>query len=194
MTRWTPGWATWLAIVAAALLGEPDILIADEPTTALDVTTQAQILDLLGGLVEEEGMSLLLITHDLAVVAGMADHVAVMQNGEIVEQGPTEPLFRSMTHPYTRKLFAASAHQPDRARIAEAIPLLTVTDALRDYRTPRQGLFGRPAMEHTPANRHLWRLACQLGGELGMELDEKKLAQHSYREYAKRSLRHFHEE
>ena len=130
--------------IAMAVALNPELLIADEPTTALDVTTQAQILDLLKGLVEEEGMSLLLITHDLAVVAGMAAHVAVMQDGRIVEQGPTEKLFRSMEHPYTRALFAASSHQPTRAPQTRAEPLLEVADAVRSYRTQRSGLFGRP--------------------------------------------------
>ena len=130
--------------IAMAVALHPALLIADEPTTALDVTTQAQILDLLKGLVEEEGMSLLLITHDLAVVAGMADHVAVMQAGEIVEQGPTEVLFRTMAHPYTRKLFAASSHQPARMAKAGDAPLLSVEGAVRDYPTARKGVFGRP--------------------------------------------------
>ena len=121
----------------------PELLIADEPTTALDVTTQAQILELLKGLVAEAGMSLLLITHDLAVVAGMADHVAVMKAGEIVEQGPTEALFRTMAHPYTRKLFAASSHQPARVAEVQGVPLLEVEDAVRTYRTARSGLLGR---------------------------------------------------
>ena len=129
--------------IAMAVALNPELLIADEPTTALDVTTQAQILDLLKGLVEEEGMSLLLITHDLAVVAGMAQHVAVMQEGRIVEQGPTERLFRAMQHPYTRALFAASSHQPARETQTEAVPLLEVEDAVRTYRTQRVGLFGR---------------------------------------------------
>jgi len=129
--------------IAMAVALNPELLIADEPTTALDVTTQAQILDLLKGLVDEEGMSLLLITHDLAVVAGMAAHVAVMQEGRIVEQGPTETLFRAMTHPYTAALFAASSHQPARTAQAQPTPLLEVEDAVRSYRTARVGLFGR---------------------------------------------------
>ena len=98
--------------IALAIALRPALLIADEPTTALDVTTQAQILDLLRGLVEEERMSLLLITHDLAVIANLAGRTAVMKSGRIVEQGPTETLFRARAHPYTRALFAASTHQP----------------------------------------------------------------------------------
>jgi peptide/nickel transport system ATP-binding protein len=130
--------------IAMAVALNPELLIADEPTTALDVTTQAQILDLLKDLVAEEGMSLLLITHDLAVVAGMADHVAVMQAGRIVEQGPTEQLFRTMAHPYTAKLFAASSHQPPRGEQATGAPLLSVENAVRDYPTARRGLIGKP--------------------------------------------------
>jgi peptide/nickel transport system ATP-binding protein len=130
--------------IAMAVALNPELLIADEPTTALDVTTQAQILNLLKGLVAEEGMSLLLITHDLAVVSGLADHVAVMQAGRIVEQGPTEALFRSMAHPYTKKLFAASSHQPARVAQAEDTPLLTVENAVRDYATARLRVFGKP--------------------------------------------------
>ena len=128
--------------IAMAIALSPELLIADEPTTALDVTTQAQILDLLKGLVEEEGMSLLLITHDLAVVAGMADHVAVMKQGEIVEQGRTEQLFRAMRHPYTRALFAASSHAPARRPTRTDAPLLTVRDAQRAYALPRTRLLG----------------------------------------------------
>ena len=130
--------------IAMAVALNPELLIADEPTTALDVTTQAQILDLLKGLVDEQGMSLMLITHDLAVVAGMADHVAVMQAGRIVEQGPTEALFRTMAHPYTRKLFAASRHRPPRGAAVAEVPLLEVERAVRDYPTARRGLFGKP--------------------------------------------------
>ena len=103
--------------IAMAIADAPDLLIADEPTTALDVTTQAQILDLLRELVRTEGMALLLITHDLAVIAGVADRVAVMQSGRVVEQGATEPLFRTQAHPYTRALFAAARHQPERVSL-----------------------------------------------------------------------------
>ncbi|NHF74143.1 ABC transporter ATP-binding protein [Paracoccus xiamenensis] len=128
--------------IALAIAEAPDLLIADEPTTALDVTTQAQILDLLRDLVASEGMSLLLITHDLAVVAGIADHVAVMKAGEIVEEGETEALFRGQTHPYTRDLFAASRHVP--ARVAAApddTPILSVRNAVREYLLPRLSAF-----------------------------------------------------
>jgi len=131
--------------MAMAIALRPKLLIADEPTTALDVTTQAQILDLLRELVAEENMSLLLITHDLAVVAGMADHVAVMRKGELVEQGPTERLFKTMTHPYTKQLFEASSHQPDRTGGVQETPILEVKNAIREYAAPRTKLFHRPA-------------------------------------------------
>jgi len=131
--------------IAMAIALQPELLIADEPTTALDVTTQAQILDLLKSLVHEDGMSLLLITHDLAVVAGMADRVAVMQYGEIGEQGETEALFKTMRHPYTRALFAASSHQPAQSETPRQEPLLEVRDAIREYATPRRSLFQRSA-------------------------------------------------
>ncbi|GAB5448579.1 ABC transporter ATP-binding protein [Gymnodinialimonas sp.] len=125
--------------IAAAIALHPRLLIADEPTTALDVTTQAQILDLLKELVAEEGMSLLLITHDLAVVSDMADHIAVMQKGRIVEQGATAQVLRDQAHPYTRALFAASSHQPDRAAEAASDAILDVADVHRHYPGPRQG-------------------------------------------------------
>ena len=132
--------------IAMAIALRPRLLIADEPTTALDVTTQAQILDLLKGLVDDEGMALMLITHDLAVVSGLADHVAVMQHGRIVEQGPTEQLFRRRAHPYTRQLFAASAHIPARQPITGEAPLLEVRQVVRDYALPRRSLFGPAPM------------------------------------------------
>jgi peptide/nickel transport system ATP-binding protein len=94
-------------MIAAALAVDPEVLIADEPTTALDVTIQAQILDLLKQLQRERGMALLLITHDLGIVARMAQRVAVMYAGEIVEMAEREAFFRAPQHPYSQKLFAA---------------------------------------------------------------------------------------
>src|SRR5213080_3299364 len=94
-------------MIAMALANEPDLLIADEPTTALDVTIQAQILALLGQLKAKFGMALLLITHDLAVVRKMVERVCVMSAGEIVEAGATREIFESPRHPYTRRLLAA---------------------------------------------------------------------------------------
>ena len=126
--------------IALAIALRPDLLIADEPTTALDVTTQARILDLLKDLVRDEGMALLLITHDLAVVAGMADRVAVMQNGRIAEEGPTGSLFRDPRHPYTRQLLDASRPAPARPASDFPTPLVQVEGAVRDYRTADGGL------------------------------------------------------
>ena len=94
-------------MIAMALMLDPDILIADEPTTALDVTVQAQILDRLLGQQRRRGMSMLLITHDLGVVAAVADRVAVMYSGEIVEQAPVTQLFSDPQHPYTQGLLRA---------------------------------------------------------------------------------------
>jgi oligopeptide/dipeptide ABC transporter ATP-binding protein len=122
-------------MIAMALAGQPDLLIADEPTTALDVTIQAQILDLLRGLQAELGMGMLFITHDLAVIAETAHRVAVMYAGRIVETGPVDTLFAAPRHPYTRGLLA-SIPQITRERAA-ALPEIagTVPDPL----APRQG-------------------------------------------------------
>ena len=95
------------AMIAMMLAGEPEVLIADEPTTALDVTVQAQIMELLGSLQRERGMSIILITHDLGLVAGSSHRVAVMYAGRIVEQGTTEEIFADPRHPYTRGLLAS---------------------------------------------------------------------------------------
>jgi oligopeptide/dipeptide ABC transporter ATP-binding protein len=95
------------ALIAIALAGEPDLLIADEATTALDVTIQAQVLETLDRLRSTRGMSILLITHDLGIVAGRADRVAVIYAGQIVEEAPTVALFQAPGHPYTRALFRA---------------------------------------------------------------------------------------
>jgi peptide/nickel transport system ATP-binding protein len=93
-------------MIAMALMCDPELLIADEPTTALDVTVQAQILRLLQEIQQERGLALLMITHDLGVVARMANHVSVMYAGEVVESGPVQPLFAAPSHPYTRGLLA----------------------------------------------------------------------------------------
>ncbi|OLZ40027.1 peptide ABC transporter ATP-binding protein [Natrinema saccharevitans] len=95
------------AMIAQALAGEPDVLIADEPTTALDVTIQAQILDLLDDLQRETGMTILLITHNLGVIARMCDRVGVMYAGEIVERGTLEDVFDEQIHPYTAGLLGS---------------------------------------------------------------------------------------
>jgi peptide/nickel transport system ATP-binding protein len=95
-------------VIAIAMANNPDLLIADEPTTALDVTVQAQILDVLRGLRDHHRIGMVLITHDLGVVAGLADRVAVMYAGRIVETGPVDDLFDCPRHPYTRGLLAAT--------------------------------------------------------------------------------------
>ncbi len=111
-------------MIAIAIACGPELLVADEPTTALDVTVQAQILDLLDELAVETGMALLLISHDLGVVAEMTDRVAVLYAGRVVETGRTETVFRSRAHPYTRALFAASPYGARAGRKARlsAIP------------------------------------------------------------------------
>jgi oligopeptide/dipeptide ABC transporter ATP-binding protein len=109
-------------MLAIALANHPALLIADEPTTALDVTTQAQILDLLDELRRELGMAVLLITHDLGVVAGHADRVVVMYAGRVVEEAPADALFRAPRHPYTRGLVASSPGVSDARGALTAIP------------------------------------------------------------------------
>ncbi|WP_374291939.1 dipeptide ABC transporter ATP-binding protein [Paenirhodobacter enshiensis] len=130
--------------IAGAIAAGPKLLIADEPTTALDVVTQAGVLDLLSGLVRDEGMGLILITHDLAVAARMAGRVAVMQSGKIVEEGPTGRVLGAPVHPYTKALIAASVLPEGLpARVApKAEPLLSVTGVRRSYALPRRRIFG----------------------------------------------------
>jgi peptide/nickel transport system ATP-binding protein len=115
------------AMIALALSCGPQLLIADEPTTALDVTTQAQILDLLRSLQAREGMAIMLITHNLGVVAEMCDDVVVMYLGRVVEEGPVDAIFHAPKHPYTRALLRSipSIHAPVRTTlptIAGSIP------------------------------------------------------------------------
>ena len=109
-------------VIAIALAGNPALLVADEPTTALDVTIQAQVLDLLTTLQQERGMSILLITHDLGVVAETADRVAVMYAGQIVEQATRDAFFNEPRHPYSRKLFDSLPSMEKRPRDLQVIP------------------------------------------------------------------------
>lgn len=121
-------------MIAMALALRPDVLIADEPTTALDVTVQAQILALLEELQAETGMGLLIITHDLGVVAEMAHRVVVMNAGQIVEAGSATQVYHTPQHPYTQKLIAAAPGQGDMSRgVAEQEPLLRLTDVKKSY-------------------------------------------------------------
>jgi peptide/nickel transport system ATP-binding protein len=109
-------------MIAMAIVNHPQLLIADEPTTALDVTIQAQILELLAGLREKFGLTMLFISHDLAVVSKVADRVAVMYAGSLVEIGPRDEIFRNAAHPYTRGLLeAVPTLKTDRQRPLQTI-------------------------------------------------------------------------
>lgn len=129
-------------MIAMALANQPDVLIADEPTTALDVTIQAQILDLLAELKKTEGLGMLFITHNLGIVRRVADKVCVMKDGEIVEAGPTAELFANPRHPYTRKLLAAEATgEPD--PVAADAPEIVRTDNLKVWFPIHRGFLKR---------------------------------------------------
>lgn len=139
-------------MIAIALAGEPDLLIADEPTTALDVTIQAQILELLKRLQSETGMSVWLITHDLGIVSTIADRVAVMRQGEIVEMADSEAFFQQPRHEYSRQLFAARPQLEsclNRPPASAAPPLLEVRD-FKVYYPIKKGLFQR-VVDHVRA-------------------------------------------
>ncbi|MBX5012296.1 ABC transporter ATP-binding protein [Rhizobium lentis] len=155
------------AMIAMALICKPALLIADEPTTALDVTIQAQILELLRDLQAKLGMAMLLITHDLGIVANMADEVVVIYHGEIMEAGPVEDIFRNPQHPYLKALMAAVPHfdmKPgERLKALRDVPvnletlvgkkkplqaeapgtLLSVANLSKTYKTRRRSLFGK---------------------------------------------------
>ncbi|WP_289033849.1 ABC transporter ATP-binding protein [uncultured Roseibium sp.] len=132
-------------MIAMALALEPDVLIADEPTTALDVTTQAQILELIHDLRDRHGMAVMFITHDFGVVAEIADRVAVMQFGKIVEKGTAEEVLDNPQHDYTRKLIAAipKLHAEKQEMVTSPTPILEVIGLCKTYRSGR-GLFGGP--------------------------------------------------
>ncbi|MEM8577678.1 MAG: ABC transporter ATP-binding protein [Pseudomonadota bacterium] len=129
-------------MIAMALANGPDVLIADEPTTALDVTIQAQILELLADLKTSENMGMLFITHDLAIVRRFADRVCVMQNGEIVEHGPVDQIFDAPQHPYTQKLLGA---EPDGAPapVPAQAEVVAETDGLKVWFPITQGFLRR---------------------------------------------------
>jgi peptide/nickel transport system ATP-binding protein len=127
------------AAIAMALACNPKVLIADEPTTALDVMVQAQILELLDGLCQDFGLALILVTHDLPVVAQLCNRCAVMYAGEIVERGPLETIYHTPGHPYSRMLFAAS---PDLAGLDE--PVLSIAGAPPRLDRPIDGCPFRP--------------------------------------------------
>nr|WP_245214983.1 ABC transporter ATP-binding protein [Pararoseomonas indoligenes] len=136
------------AMIAMALALEPEVIIADEPTTALDVTTQAQILALVRDLQRRRGTAVLFITHDFGVVAEIADRVAVMQHGRVVESGEAEAVLNRPEHPYTRALIAAvpPLHAALRAPMpADTPPALRIEDLSKTYR--RSGWFGRKGRE-----------------------------------------------
>ncbi|MFO1088609.1 MAG: ABC transporter ATP-binding protein [Hyphomicrobiales bacterium] len=136
-------------MIAMALANNPDLLIADEPTTALDVTVQAQILALLKDLKRDTGMALLLITHDLGIVRHMADKVCVMRYGEIVEAGPTEEVFRHPKHPYTRQLIDAEPKGDPPPADPEA-PVVLSADNLKVWFPIKRGLL-RKTVGHIKA-------------------------------------------
>jgi ABC-type dipeptide/oligopeptide/nickel transport system ATPase component len=114
------------AMIAMALACNPKILVADEPTTALDVTIQKEIMDLLARLRRERGMSIVLITHNFGIIAHFADKVAVMWKGSIVESGPVEQIMRIQSHPYTKALIACIPRLGQRRR-----RLTTLSDELK---------------------------------------------------------------
>ncbi|MBO6637225.1 MAG: ABC transporter ATP-binding protein [Roseitalea sp.] len=133
-------------VIAIACALRPKLLIADEPTTALDVVLQAQILDLLKELVSEDGMGLILISHDLGVVADMADDITILRHGVVQEAGHAVDVLRHQNHPYTQQLAEASAHVPQwqsRARSPKDTALLDVQNLVKDYPGPRNGLLAR---------------------------------------------------
>jgi len=135
------------AMIAMAMVAKPDLLIADEPTTALDVTTQAQVLGLIKELQRETGMALILVTHDLGVVANMAEQVVVMHKGRVMESGSAVAMLKDPAHPYTRQLFDAAPEIPDTQAVGLPMPqddlILEMKDVSKTY-TMRSGRGWQP--------------------------------------------------
>lgn len=131
------------AMIAMAMVARPELLIADEPTTALDVTTQAQVLGLIKDLQKETGMGLILVTHDLGVVANMAEQVVVMSKGRVMESGPAGPILTEPAHGYTKKLLAAAPMIPDEPTPAPPLsvddPILQLRNVSKTYTAKRSG-------------------------------------------------------
>jgi oligopeptide/dipeptide ABC transporter ATP-binding protein len=161
------------AMIAMALVSGPSVLIADEPTTALDATTQAQVLELLHSLQQQHGMALMLITHDLGVIAQVADDVVIMYLGGVVERGPADVIFHDPRHPYTRALLNSmpTVMAKPRTRLATLMgmaphPLHRPTGCPFHPRCPN-AMRGRcdvdPPQEVTVAPQHL--VSCHLYGE-----------------------------
>ena len=130
--------------IAIAIVLSPSLLIADEPTTALDVITQAQVLTLLKQLARARGMGLMLITHDLAVAADLTDRIAVMQAGMIVESGPSASVLKNPAHAYTRSLLAAARLPPKASSAPPADAVVEARNIVREYRRPRRSLWRVP--------------------------------------------------
>ncbi|MEZ5779827.1 MAG: ABC transporter ATP-binding protein [Paracoccaceae bacterium] len=172
------------AMIAMALANDPELLLADEPTTALDVTIQAQILDLMRGLQAEMGTAMIMITHDLGVVAEMADEVAVMYAGRIVEIGATRDIFENPQHPYTIGLMSSMPALGQRSERLVTIPgrVPSATDMPDGCRFASRCPFRKAGCADTPDLHSIGgshRVACwraPIEGALDQRLDEAELA------------------
>ncbi|MBX2858444.1 MAG: ABC transporter ATP-binding protein [Cellvibrionaceae bacterium] len=154
-------------MIAMALVTQPDIVIADEPTTALDVTIQAQILELLAGLQKKHQLAIIFISHDLAVVRNIADHVIVMKSGTVVESGSPQQLFEQPKHPYTKKLIDAipSGAKPQ-SRDSHAENLIEIKNLSTHFHT-RHGAFWKPVKSVTVAADNI-NISLKKGEILGL--------------------------
>lgn len=132
-------------VIAAALLLDPELLIADEPTTALDVTTQAEILALIAALQRERGTAVLFITHDFGVVSDIADRIVVMREGKVVEAGDAKPVLQTPQHPYTQKLISVASAQAKLRETAASMPVMVAQNVSLTYVSG--GLFNRRVVE-----------------------------------------------